>query len=302
MFLLINLGFVMPLIVQPREFNFRSTAAGAEQLNNAVVTTKKNGEPSRFFEKLQCLMSNIGKLFSNLFSNRLQDKNIYILTCGKFVPPLSDSSKLRENFALGKEIINHVNETVLFSSNYFEKSSVTKAKDVDDLPAHKLAINDMITKIRDKIFFQKSGIEIVQNILVGETMLPQTFLLRASFAEKYNVGNCGEMACVGLKYAIDHSKNRRVEIFQIDNGDHWFLVIGRKNGTDPADYEHWGEDAIVCDPWSSSCYSASQIENFLIDFVGTMIILGKEETLVRHFDPSEQSLKLIASTEFYQSH
>jgi hypothetical protein len=186
--------------------------------------------------------------------------------------PLQDTSE-----ELAQKIIQHVQGIVLFSSNYPDRSPVLQQKSYEDLQCSLHAIYDVSSKIWNEYYY-------IEN--------PQSWLSSlVALVTKYNVGNCGEMAAVGLQYAIDHLASQRVEMFHILGGNHRFLVIGRDEGTDPADYLHWGPNAVVCDPWASRSYPAVQIEQTLQDFRGTEDYPGEGRlTLLEMFDPARQRL------------
>lgn len=69
-------------------------------------------------------------------------------------------------------------------------------------------------------------------------------------------GNCGELARLAFDYIVDKYPNIRAEIFEITNGDHCFLVLGRNPLSDPNRPETWGENAYICDPLEGQVYKA----------------------------------------------
>lgn len=198
-------------------------------------------------------------------------------------PAPSSSEELRENFTLAMEILDHVQRTILFSPNYPDRSDVIRNHydDQNFLKTHIIALHTLLEEMRSmKADLNSSKLE--------------TYIQLASIAEKFNIGNCDEMAYVGLKYTIDASVIQRVEIFEIENGHHRFLVIGRNEGTDPADHTTWGPSAVICDPWASSCYPASLLKENLKDLSqNDLHTSGRLSTVVRSFDPSLQSLKSV---------
>ena len=115
----------------------------------------------------------------------------------------------------------------------------------------------------------------------------------AKRAEKHNVGNCYEMAACGLKFAAEEHPGQKVELFQIDTEDRYFLVIGRNSGSAPSDYLNWGPNCVLCDPWMQSCYPASEIEKYLKIYAGPLTVEGRTFSKVRTFDPASQHLKLV---------
>lgn len=92
-------------------------------------------------------------------------------------------------------------------------------------------------------------------------------LLSANFAEEAHLGNCSEKCAVALKFLSScKPADFQAEICHILDGDHSFIVLGRKPGSDQADYTTWGPDAVVCDPWTKQCYFARQIPERLKNF------------------------------------
>ncbi|BCL69600.1 hypothetical protein MADA3029_1150017 [Vibrio nigripulchritudo MADA3029] len=80
----------------------------------------------------------------------------------------------------------------------------------------------------------------------------------AKRAESNGCGNCGEQAAIAFCWLLDHGY-KPVDYMVRVNADHAFVVIGRlKEGT-AGDPKTWGDDAVVCDPWDRSAYSASYI-------------------------------------------
>jgi hypothetical protein len=180
------------------------------------------------------------------------------------------SPKLESNRILAGEILQHVQKTVLFSQNYLGRSPVVEAE--DDPDAY-WARYDAADKVTD---------EIREHPMIKQDRIEHSLWNRACLAEKYSVGNCEEMAAVGLKYAMEKETAQPVSVFHILNGDHAFLVIGD------------GEDAYVCDPWASRCYPLSRHEIHLKDYVELcQLPNGRIVTGVRDFNPAKQYLDVI---------
>lgn len=77
--------------------------------------------------------------------------------------------------------------------------------------------------------------------------------------KKFSLGNCHEMALMALDYVIRYaSPSLNAEVYRIKGGDHVFLVVGRKKGSNPKKPLTWGKDAWICDPWSNKVYPASE--------------------------------------------
>ena len=200
-------------------------------------------------------------------------------------PPQFASVEMHKNYELAKSLIEYVGKTVLFSYNYPNRSSsiISKYTNPDILNYYIEAIEEVFSTIRH-----------LESLLPKGGSLLESIRRRAKIVEKYNVGNCSEMAYVALSHAMDIQATQRVEFCSIQNGDHAFLVIGRKAGNYPSqNYKNWGPDAYICGPWEESCYPASKIESHLHDYDDTVWDSGDSgySTFVKLFDPSKQTLK-----------
>ena len=199
------------------------------------------------------------------------------------LPPESASKEMQKNYELAKSLIEYVGKTVLHSYNYLDRSESIRSEYTDPalLKYHISAIKETFSFIRDR------GDQVAKKVAPLESIR-----LRAKIVEKYNVGNCSEMACVALAHAMDIKATQRVELCMIQHGDHIFLVIGRNAGNyPPGDYKKWGPDAYVCGPWEESCYPASDIESYLNDYCDTIYASGEFHTMVKPFNPTKQKLR-----------
>jgi hypothetical protein len=74
--------------------------------------------------------------------------------------------------------------------------------------------------------------------------------------EKTGAGNCGEFAALCFMWA----KRRGVypiDYMSLTNGDHCFVVIGRKLDSDHRKVSTWGAEAVIADGWDNNAYQAS---------------------------------------------
>lgn len=96
---------------------------------------------------------------------------------------------------------------------------------------------------------------------------------RLKKAELYQVGNCKEMAYMGMTYpGIEKTS---IEPFRIEHADHGFLVLGRKSKKMQPDA--WGPDAVICDPWSNSYFPATKFKHHLFSYQGAGVDLQRPE-------------------------
>ncbi len=69
----------------------------------------------------------------------------------------------------------------------------------------------------------------------------------AKRAERSGLGNCGEISAVAFTYLLDNGV-RPIDWMEIKNGDHNFVLIGRRSG-DARNSLSWGPRCVICDPW-----------------------------------------------------
>lgn len=84
--------------------------------------------------------------------------------------------------------------------------------------------------------------------------------------EILRAGNCGIMADTAV---IIGNRRCRIECIFIRGGDHGACVIGRDPNSSKDDYTTWGENAVICDPWSPACYAATEIPSQLFNYKRT---------------------------------
>lgn len=114
-------------------------------------------------------------------------------------------------------------------------------------------------------------------------------------SKKFSLGNCAELAMLAMNY-IAHNTDNNAEFYNIINGDHMFVVIGRQMNSDPSDPTTWGDQAFFCDPWSNLVYPSRDYLTKLHDHY----ISGDVENYnyvnnIRPFDPHTQQLMPVAN-------
>lgn len=91
-------------------------------------------------------------------------------------------------------------------------------------------------------------------------------------------GNCGENAAVAFAACID-MKVEPLDYMELaaPEDDHAFLVIGRKEGSNPYRYDAdaWGRDAVVCDPWMNKAYPCSEMTTHLASMTTSFLYRSK---------------------------
>ncbi len=81
----------------------------------------------------------------------------------------------------------------------------------------------------------------------------------AKVAKEHKIGNCGEHSAIAYTYLKNEKNLRKLDYLALVNGDHAFVVIGRKPGSDVTDPTTWGDAAVVCEPWGKTYYPAIQV-------------------------------------------
>lgn len=86
-------------------------------------------------------------------------------------------------------------------------------------------------------------------------------VLRLQCFTKLEAAQCGIMSLY-CKEQIDSviklvSPDVISELVSIN--DHIMVVIGRENGTDENNVNTWGNNAVICDPWSGKFYEATKL-------------------------------------------
>jgi hypothetical protein len=197
------------------------------------------------------------------------------------------SSKLLDHIQFAKSIIDYVQKTVLFSENHPQRSEAIR-------------LNDDLLDVQSKIQSIDTAVDYVQETADDDAPL-EKLENAARLAEKYSVGNCTEMSCVGFVYAQQLNNQRlrdgkepiSVYKVRIENGNHQFLVVGLTSKEIPDD-RNWPLETVFCDSWSGSCYPASQRALYLKDFVKGIDIKGRRFAWIRPFNPSSQSLEITS--------
>jgi hypothetical protein len=91
-------------------------------------------------------------------------------------------------------------------------------------------------------------------------------------------GNCGENAAIAFIQCVD-GKIEPLDYMECagPDDDHAFLVIGRREGSDPSRYNatSWGPDAVVCDPWMNKVYPCSEMGIHLASQTDSFIYRSK---------------------------
>ena len=108
--------------------------------------------------------------------------------------------------------------------------------------------------------------ELYANIRTQQIIMEKS----AAAAVQFGCGNCGEQSAIAFVY-LRQQKTFPLDWMEVNDYEHAFVIIGRRRGSDPADYRTWGDEAVVCDPWrnvvatvrSEATYFSSRKPNWL---------------------------------------
>lgn len=123
-----------------------------------------------------------------------------------------------------------------------------------------------------------SGVLDVRNEFNANVKLhtaEESFEIIIETIKKYSLGNCGEIAYMALYYVITHHPQVYAQIYSIGNGNHVFLIIGRKKPLLPMCLETWDKEAFVCDAWSDTVYPVTEWKEKLKDYKQKAVFLSK---------------------------
>ncbi|WP_240610484.1 hypothetical protein, partial [Legionella qingyii] len=111
-----------------------------------------------------------------------------------------------------------------------------------------------------------------------------------------SLGNCYEMALMALDYVLRYAPpSVNAEVYQIEGGDHVFLVVGRKKNSNPNNPATWGKDAYICDPWSNKVYPASEYLTQTKNYIFLRKMDGDYSNQLENFDKHHHKLSPIPS-------
>lgn len=189
---------------------------------------------------------------SNLYNNLDDDYKLYV--------------KLNRNLELAKEAIVHVKQALPLG-----------------------AVNDGTLSCCEVVRHNKL-LEIMRKDYESRyDKLPKMpefefYRLVSDVAKEHKIGNCFEQSCVAFSFLRDVYNVRKVDRFRVFNADHGFVVIGRIPNSDITNPFSWGAKAVVCDPWASLYYIAT-------DFFKIMVASANRNP----FDKSLHSISYFAN-------
>lgn len=196
-------------------------------------------------------------------------------------------SKKEKNRRLALQAVEFVRRNILFSSNNpnihnrLQENCSYEGEFSKDIYIKKCkGIETVLGRIR----------EVYVMAQIGITAGLRKLKIVSEMALKYSVGNCYEKSAAALFFLKEQDSETPVELYDIEEGEHCFIVIGRKRSSDPKDYKTWGEDALICDLWAEKVFAVSEVERELYDFESLSYIDYIPQ--LKLFDPRTQSLNL----------
>jgi hypothetical protein len=162
------------------------------------------------------------------------------------------------------------------------------ARDEIRIGSSQLQLNDYAVEHRMALFNAVNDVRANMMHAVANSVIDKAvacFEVSIAHCKKYSLGNCEELALMALHYMVTTQSNINAEMYAIIGGDHAFLVVGRKQGSDPSNPTTWGKAAMICDPWSNTVYPASEYLTKLKGFRAVMTSHGDYKNTVMNFNP-----------------
>lgn len=165
--------------------------------------------------------------------------------------------------ALAAEANAHVRRTILFNSN-----NLTGEGSPFPLPNKEISVDEMCGLYQRQQLIAES-IHHMRSLIFNE--LEKTDHEKRPFhssqmiakqARKFSIGNCAEAASVALHFISQLGVLARIESYQVEGGDHRFLVFGRGISKDH-DYEKWGTRTLIVDPHYKKTFLPDEIPHKL---------------------------------------
>lgn len=164
---------------------------------------------------------------------------------------------------------HHAHADIAIAANRYANQIILRS--ATGLQANSLAVDrfemlrDGVEQVRARISEMRCSPSVD---LLDPDMSIATFSAINTLTKKYSIGNCFEYSCLALEYIYHNHPEVDAEIFDIHEGDHVFVVIGRDKSTDAelTDPTTWGHAAYICDPWMNSVFPAADYKTRLKNF------------------------------------
>jgi hypothetical protein len=178
-----------------------------------------------------------------------------------------ETSSLEFNLKLAQELLEETRKEVPFSANNFDRSRRVIEKRAKKRGIGRNNLSLIVNEATSQLSANRNQ-ALEENANRNGTYFNRCKIISKN-ASSASVGNCREMAIVGLFKGMEKGVwNICLDRVSIVNGDHSFLVIGRDSQSDPKNYKTWGPNAVVMDAWANKIYKLEDLEQNLYDFIG----------------------------------
>lgn len=169
---------------------------------------------------------------------------------------IADNPLLKIHLALGCNAVNDVRKKITASWTH-PSINFLSADQFSEIKAECQTARDEYSKLIGRTSLLQTMDEVMMSNLKNIVQV----------VTKHGRGNCYEHSCLVLDRLLKQNIKSTVEIINIQNGDHTFVVIGRMSGSNLNDFTTWGDFSVVVDAWSGDVYPASKLPTKLKDFV-----------------------------------
>lgn len=176
-------------------------------------------------------------------SSQSKDRNVVLNKKVDDVVQEKWQKKLKLNLMYAKEALEHtLKELPEGAINYRDDMQGVSAESICKL-----------------IQLREESTQIANEELKTYDHMDKGIEIQARVAKKYKMGNCGEHAAVAYSYLKNEKNLRKLDYFVLVNGDHAFVIIGKKPLIEAHDYRNFGKSAVACEPWGKTFFPAEQL-------------------------------------------
>jgi hypothetical protein len=274
----------------PIKSSFLSRVGASVFASRKVIKIENGQDEKPIYIKIGDI-SQLLNVDASIVSNAIQNKS----TEGIF-SYIEDKIILQENIQMARSILKETRESVRHSSNYLSRHIDVTGYVIDNNYRNQFFENSSTFRLRHHNTFETIRVMAADlyESLKGKKSIWHLGKITAYLADKYSIGNCGEMTMVALfKFMPSVKGKTRLDYAVIGgkDGNHSFLVIGRSLNSDPNNYKTWGPQTVICDVWGDEIIPLSEIEKLMnsrgVDQFGRPVLSP--------FNPDTQSLHVQLS-------
>ncbi len=207
--------------------------------------------------------------------------------------------KKKSSYTSYKEIFKLAEEAGRYARQQIVKGS-SQPKNNDLEKEYFNALKKSVEQIRDlSVEALKDNLQLDANKLISyyESVISTT--------SKYSLGNCAELAFQAFDYILyateDMDSQVYAEIYGVEGpyGDHAVMILNRPRHSDPSDPKTWGNETVICDPWTGIVYNALKYQSKL-----KTSYLENHENIIEDFNFKTHSLEPLSNfnTEYFQKY